>query len=251
MSFEPQNFDGEAAGARMLAMGTNIYHECLGTVAQAIKGDVSSDNPGYYTTAIRGWAATPPDRRHSAAGDMPPGRVFYAATSNIPDGHVAITAGGRKLITTDWPARHIGVATVEELVDAWDITPLGWTDWFLGHNLTTHHEDPALQRRRKENIMYTQSTDKNTPTVYAVFTDANGAQRLRPCGAAEAAIAIFGGLVTQANPQTIQMLGQESGWVGGKNTPLPLPKVAGVTASTLTSIRAAITTLTNAVKGKK
>lgn len=135
MTFTPLKVIGILAGARMLAFVTNAYHECMGTVAQAIKGDVSSDNPGYYTTAIRGWQATPLDRRHSAAGDMPPGRAFYAATSNIPDGHVAITAGGRRLITTDWPAGRIGIATVEELVDAWGITPLGWTDWFLGHDL--------------------------------------------------------------------------------------------------------------------
>lgn len=140
MGFVAQNFDGVAAAQRMIARGTAPYLSCLETVAYAIKGDVNSDNPGFYGMAIDGYAATPASRAHpyTASYKAPAGTVGYASTGNRPDGHVWINLGGDACVSTDTPsAGRIGVTTVSELKARMGITPLMWTDWFLGHNLVT------------------------------------------------------------------------------------------------------------------
>jgi hypothetical protein len=56
--------------------------------------------------------------------------------------------------------------------------------------------DYALLRRQKEDTMYVKSANNNW--VYNVFTDANGAPRMRLCSGNEAAFATKGGLVIVA-----------------------------------------------------
>lgn len=170
MTFTPQNFDGNAAAQRMIARGTAPHLSCLETVADAIKGDVSSDSPGSYGMAIDGWNRAPADRRHPYTTNMPPGMAFYASTANRPDGHVVITLGGDRVVSTDTPsAGYIGVTTVAELVDRMGITPLGWTDWFLGHNLIT----TSPRRRRKTMFLFDIPNPKATPAyprLYVIVT---------------------------------------------------------------------------------
>lgn len=61
------------------------------------------------------------------------------------------------------------------------------------------------------------------PTVYNVFTDANGKARLRVCDAAEASFAQVGGLVVQGDDPSIRLIGEQTGYKFQQ--PLELPKV--------------------------
>lgn len=136
--FTPQTFDGVAAAHRMLDRGTAPYRSCLETVATAIKGNLNSDSPGSYGNAIDGWNRCPVDRRHGY-GDgytAPPGAVGYA-TSPSGAGHVWIHLTATEVVSTDTPTNgRIGRTTVDELRRRMKLGILGWTDWFLGHNIT-------------------------------------------------------------------------------------------------------------------
>lgn len=68
--------------------------------------------------------------------------------------------------------------------------------------------DFAANRRRKEDTMYVRGTT-NKSIVYNVFTDANGAMRLRLCGKNETAYAFAGGLVITGDDPTLTGLGVE------------------------------------------
>ena len=110
------------------------------------------------------------------------------------------------------PHLHVGVSTIASLtVGTFDPEPLIFVP------------PPILMEREN---MYVKATG---PTIYCVFTDANGHVRLRTCGTNEAAIAVFGNrVVTGVNDATLTALGVECGWPSGGPEPvLPLPVVAG------------------------
>jgi hypothetical protein len=130
-------FNGMQAAQRMIDRGVAPYRSCLETVAYAIKGNVNSDSPGSYQNAIDGWTRCPVSRRHAYGPDRsaPAGSVGYA-TSPSGAGHVWINLGDDEVVSTDTPvAGSIGVTTVGELERRMSIGVLGWTDWFLGHDL--------------------------------------------------------------------------------------------------------------------
>lgn len=137
MTFTPQTFNGLAAAERMLARGTAPYNSCLETVSTAIKGNVDSDSVGSYGDAIDGWRRCPTERRHSyGPGYTAPGGAVGYATSPSGAGHVWIHLGGDQVVSTDTPVNgRIGTTTVAAMRSRWGLGILGWTDWFLGHNI--------------------------------------------------------------------------------------------------------------------
>lgn len=86
--------------------------------------------------------------------------------------------------------------------------------------------------RRKRDTMYTHFINdpaiakRQVPVVYAVFTDANGQERIRVAGINEAAIAYAGGYSVPGDSLTINGLGDEAGYVYTDPKAVLVPKVA-------------------------
>lgn len=146
MAFKPQTLDGRAAAQRLLNKKTNIVHACLYEVFQAFPFK-SSDNKSAYTSARAQWARIPAARRRVGDRGMPPGALafFDLAVSGTKDprpGHIGISLGGDRLVSTDWPTRgRISVATIREIEQKWNAKYLGWADVIGGHNVTVG-DDP-------------------------------------------------------------------------------------------------------------
>jgi len=130
--------DGAAGADRMLSWGTYTPGMCLQAVSKAVGAfDLQSDRPGWYTFALRGWQNTPDDRRHYDR-TPPKGAVVYFSASSNGYGHIALSLGGGRIVSTDVPRNgQIGVTTIDAICDAWGRTYLGWSDSFMGHDLST------------------------------------------------------------------------------------------------------------------
>lgn len=141
MAFKPMTLDGRAAAQRLLDKKTNIVHACLYEVFQAFPFK-KSDKPNAYTSARAQWARIPAARRRVGDRGVPPGALpfFDLAVKGTKDprpGHIAISLGGDRLVSTDWPTRgRIGVATIGEIERQWNAKYLGWADVIGGHNVT-------------------------------------------------------------------------------------------------------------------
>ena len=79
--------------------------------------------------------------------------------------------------------------------------------------------DYALLRRQKEDTMYVKGTSYKT--VYNVYTDANGAARLRVCSAEETDFANVGGLIVNGWDAPLEALGRALGYQFGVDNPTP------------------------------
>jgi hypothetical protein len=78
-----------------------------------------------YPTAIAAWAAA--RDKHARDANPPAGVPVFFLGAERP-GHVALSIGGGKIVSTDWPhAGHIGQTTITELASTWHHTYLGWT----------------------------------------------------------------------------------------------------------------------------
>ena len=106
MSFTPQTLDGQQAAQTMLRWGTYAKHACLRAVHYAFPF-AKSDSPGAYTSARVQWDRTPAARRRAGDRNPPAGALvfFDLAVAGIPGrpGHVGISLGGDRFVSTDWP----------------------------------------------------------------------------------------------------------------------------------------------------
>lgn len=147
MAFKPQTLDGRAAAQRLLDKKTNIVHACLYEVFQAFPFKRSDKGPGGYPSARVQWARIPMARRRLGDRGMPPGALAFfdlavEGTKDPRPGHIGISRGGDRLVSTDWPTRgRVGVATIAEIEKQWNAKYLGWADVIGGHNVTVG-DDP-------------------------------------------------------------------------------------------------------------
>lgn len=141
MAFKPLTMDGQAAARRLLAKGTYPMHRCLQAVFWAFPF-IKSDKPGAYTSARAQWARIQSARRRIGDRNTPAGALLFfdlavEGTRDPRPGHIGISRGGDKLVSTDWPERgRIGVATIGEIEKKWNARYLGWADVIGGHNVT-------------------------------------------------------------------------------------------------------------------
>lgn len=89
-----------------------------------------------YGTAMAEWLAAPVAHRHTWY--VPPvGVPVHFATSNSA-GHVALSAGGGLIYTTDYPhAGQVSLVHITTLESAWGAKYLGWLDTCEG--VTVYH----------------------------------------------------------------------------------------------------------------
>src|SRR4051794_21661275 len=81
--------------------------------------------PGGYPTAIAGWRGA----KYKHAGDKNPPAGVPVWYSGGSAGHVALSIGGGKIISTDWPhSGNVGKTTVTGLASSWHKTYLGWSE---------------------------------------------------------------------------------------------------------------------------
>jgi Putative peptidoglycan binding domain len=128
--------NGPAAADRMATWRTYAPGRCLEAVSKAT-GVYSqgTDNPGFYTYALRAFHATPMSHRHG--GTPPKGAIVYLSASGNGYGHICLSLGGGRVVSTDVPSRgQVGVTTIAHLCAAWGRTYLGWADWLMGHPVT-------------------------------------------------------------------------------------------------------------------
>lgn len=129
--------DGVAGADKLLAFGTYRAGLCLEAVSKALGSYyLTSDKPGWYTYALRGWQNTPANRKRSDR-NPPKGAVVYFSASGNGYGHICLSLGGGRIASTDVPRNGVvGVTTIDALERAWNRTYLGWADWLMGHEVT-------------------------------------------------------------------------------------------------------------------
>jgi hypothetical protein len=68
-----------------------------------------------------------PSRRHSNIANPPRGYPFWWWAGIGQPGHVALSLGGGRVRSTDWPrAGQIGNTYIRDISIRWGMTPLGW-----------------------------------------------------------------------------------------------------------------------------
>ena len=84
-----------------------------------------------------------PWRQESAAG-VP----VYWHNPRSKYGHIALSLGGGRVRSTDYPsARRVGELTIDQMSAAWNISYLGWADKFGGQSIPGIHA-PSSGRSR-------------------------------------------------------------------------------------------------------
>jgi len=177
VTFTPRDLDGLAAAERMLSWGTCTPYSCLETVHRAFPFG-ASDAPGAYTHALVEWERCPADRRHPGDPNPPAGAIvlwdLYVKSLGYSAGHIALSIGGGRVVSTDWPVKgRIGVAKITDITAAWNATYLGWTNRIGGHTVITAgtptptgytsqeedmlKNDPELQARLDEIVSFIAS----------------------------------------------------------------------------------------------
>ena len=108
---------------------------CLEAVWKAY-GSIPSTGPhaGQYPYALRGWQFA--TQKHPGNRNVPAGAPVYFTAGGNGYGHVAISAGGDQVISTDIPsAGRVGRTTIQAIEARWGRSYLGYTTDFLGHQL--------------------------------------------------------------------------------------------------------------------
>jgi len=129
--------DGVAAADRMIGFGTYRAGMCLEATSKALGSyALQSDRPGFYTYALRGWENTPADRKRYDR-TPPKGAVIYFSASSNGYGHICLSLGGGRIVSTDVPRNGVvGATTIDALERAWGRRFLGWAAWLMGHEVT-------------------------------------------------------------------------------------------------------------------
>jgi hypothetical protein len=107
------------AASRALADRSNVPSHCLGQVSEwlGVKGIKS------VPSAIAAWRES--KDKHPGSKNAPIGKPVYWAGGAY--GHVALSLGGEKVRTTDWPSTgRVGTTTIDNLSKTWGKQYLGW-----------------------------------------------------------------------------------------------------------------------------
>ena len=103
---------------------------------------------------------------HHHGQHPPPGVPVYWHNPRSKFGHIALSVGGGRVRSTDWPrARRVSEATIDAITAGWNLRYLGWSDRFSGgtiqgigttppppplHHPGEHHLDAAPPHQRPE-----------------------------------------------------------------------------------------------------
>lgn len=129
-------FPGQSTPAQALAWMASHKGEggwsgrCLAAVGRSYgQASTTPVNGHYYATGQ--WDAMPARYKHQDGSTPPPGALVFWDTSNVA-GHIALSAGGGKVWTTDAPGSgSIGLVDIAK-IDGWG-TRLGWSaPFFIG-----------------------------------------------------------------------------------------------------------------------
>lgn len=81
-----------------------------------------------YSTAIAHWGAIPPTEKHPGDTNAPPGSLVFWSGGSSGAGHVAISLGGGKIISTDYPRSGItSTTTIDAISNGWGEHYMGWS----------------------------------------------------------------------------------------------------------------------------
>lgn len=87
----------------------------------------------YAEDAWRRWGGQHPGDRNP-----PPGVPVYWHSPRHRYGHIALSVGGGKVRSTDWPRdTYVGEVSIDEMTRRWGIQYLGWSDRFSGGAIPT------------------------------------------------------------------------------------------------------------------
>ena len=71
--------------------------------------------------------------QHHGDRRPPPGVPVYWHSPRHKYGHIALSVGGGRIRSTDWPRdTYVGETSIDEMTRAWGIQYLGWSDRFSG-----------------------------------------------------------------------------------------------------------------------
>jgi hypothetical protein len=127
--------DALAGAARMQGWSSYASGMCLEAVWNAY-GSHPSTGPhaGQFPYALKGWQYS--TKQHPGDRNVPAGAPVYFTAGGNGFGHIAISLGGNRVVSTDIPsAGRVGITTLEDIEHRWGRTYLGWTGDFLGYDL--------------------------------------------------------------------------------------------------------------------
>jgi hypothetical protein len=109
--------------------------------------------------ANAGWSMAKKKHTGSDKGSPPAGAPVYWGTSH-PYGHVALSVGGGKVRSTDWPSKgKVGTVSISEMTSAWGMTLKGWAEDLYGDKI--------------EGLLDTDEGEDDLPTVKEVWNTDN------------------------------------------------------------------------------
>lgn len=82
----------------------------------------------------------------SNADRIPAGTFVYWSGGRNGYGHVAITLGDGRCVSTDWPSGRIGVAKIDDITRTWNLRLLGYVVVYFDGHVFLPHETRAAKR---------------------------------------------------------------------------------------------------------
>lgn len=81
-----------------------------------------------YATAIVHWNSIPPSSKHPGDTNAPAGSLVFWSGGSTGAGHVALSLGGGKIVSTDYPRSGITSATtIDAISNGWGEHYMGWS----------------------------------------------------------------------------------------------------------------------------
>ena len=158
---------------------TNSYGMCLYTVQTWLAAPWSGP---WAEDAWHRWGGHHP-------GDMnpPPGVPVYWHNPRSKYGHIALSVGGGRIRSTDWPgARRVGELTIPQMTAAWNIQYLGWADRFSGGTIQgigqSHQANKTYLSKLKRGQRNSESVKNLQRALKKAFPHAPAAKRLPVTG---------------------------------------------------------------------
>src|SRR5581483_1677380 len=81
-----------------------------------------------YATAIMHWNSIPPTQKHPGDTNAPAGSLVFWSGGSTGAGHVALSLGGGRIISTDYPRSGItSTTTIDAISNGWGEHYMGWS----------------------------------------------------------------------------------------------------------------------------
>lgn len=100
----------------------------------------------------------------SNADRIPAGTFVYWSGGRNGYGHVAVSLGGGKCVSTDWPSGRIGVAGIDDITRTWGLRLLGYVVVYFDGHVFLPHETKAAKREAAKRLE--QAAARFTPGRY-------------------------------------------------------------------------------------